>query len=135
MSTKTRKKTRIKPTWIEAEYIHSISTASTFQQLERRAIAAYSDAAHETDDVLALNRTIRAAVIVRRAELEVISALRNTALAALVRHAHAISSYHVLPHHEGGYQVERDGISLIRCTSRQEAIAHRDVLASGRAVA
>ncbi len=124
-----------KPSFTEDLYLEPLYTARTFQQLETRAIAAYSDAAHETDDVLDLARTIRAAVIVRRAELEVISALRNTALAALVRHAHAISAYHVLPHHEGGYQVERDGVSLIRCTSRQEAIAHRDVLASGRAVA
>lgn len=126
---------RTRPTFIEDLYLEPLYSARSFQQLETRAIAAYSDAAHETDDLLELTRTIRAAVIVRRAELEVISALRNTALAALVRHARAISSYHVLPHHEGGYQVERDGISLIRCTSRQEAIAHRDVLASGRAVA
>ena len=135
MSTRTRKKTRIKPTWIEAEYIHCISTATTFQQLERRAIAAYSDAANETDDVLALNRTIRTAVVVRRAELEVLSVLRNAALAALVHNAHALSAYHVLPYPGGGYHVERDGKSLIRCTSREEAITHRKVLASGRAVA
>ena len=129
MSTRTR----IKPSWIEAEYIHSLSTASTFQQLERRAIDAYSDAAHEPDDVLALTRTIRAAVVVRRAELEVLGALRNAALAALVHNAHAISAYHVLPHHDGGYQVERGGVSLIRCASREEAITHRAVLASARA--
>jgi hypothetical protein len=126
---------RTRPTFTEDLYLEPLYTARTLQQLETRAIAAYSDTTYETENVLGLTRAIRAAVIVRRAELEVISALRNNALAALVRHAHAISSYHVLPHHEGGYQVERDGVSLIRCTSRQEAIAHRDVLASGRAVA
>lgn len=133
MSTQTRP--RVKPSWIEAEYLGLITTAMSFQELERRAIAAYSDAAHEPDDLLALTRTIRAAVVVRRAELEVLSALRNAALAALVHDAHALSAYHVLPYPGGGFHVERGGKSIVRCSSREEALSHRKTLASAGAVA
>lgn len=134
MRTLTRKRPSPKPSRLEAFLVEPLTAAATLAQLERRAVAAYSDTAHETD-VRSLSRAIRAAVIVRRAELEVLAALRNAALAALVHDAHVLSAYHVLPYPGGGYQVERDGISLIRCTSREEAIAHRKVLASGRAVA
>lgn len=124
------------PTWLERWHTDVLRHAPTLETLDAIAVRTYSDIAREpADEVRDLIRAVRAAIVIRRVELDVLSLLRNAALVALVHEARALSAYHVLPHHEGGHQVERDGISLIRCTSRQEAIAHRDVLASGRAVA
>lgn len=122
-----------RPSWTARWHIESIDFAQTDAYLDFTAVRIYSDIAHDVDDVLDLVRTVRAAILVRRAELRDLAEAHSAALISWVEETRARSrrhGYHVLPHHEGGYQVEREGISLMRCTSRREAYEQRNALAA-----
>lgn len=127
-----------KPTWLERWHTEPIRHAPSTAILADRAVCAYSDIAHEpAGEVRDLVRTVRAAINVRHAELRDLAKGRSSALVAWVeerRAQFASHGFHVLPHHEGGYQVERDGEPLARCTSRLEAIEKRDEFAAAAGV-
>lgn len=121
-----------RPSWTARWHIESIDFAQTDEYLDFTAVRIYSDIAHDADDVLDLVRTVRAAILVRRAELRDLAEAHSAALIAWVEEKRARSNrhrYHVLPHHEGGYQIERNGESLARFASRREAHEQRDALA------
>lgn len=122
------------PTWLESWHTEPIAVAPTEVALDALAVRTFSDVAHEpADEVRDLVRSVRAAISIRRAELTDLAEAHAATLVAWVEERRARSArggFHVLPHHHGGYQGERNGESLVRCTSRQEACRLRDSLAA-----
>lgn len=122
------------PTWLESWHTEPIAVAATEETLDALAARTYSDIAHEpADEVRDLIRAVRAAIAVRRAELTDLAEAHAATVVAWVEERRARSrrhGYHVLPHHEGGYLVERDGVALTHCSTRREAQEARDALAA-----
>lgn len=122
-----------RPSWTIRWHTDSVNFAPS-EFLDAIAVRIYSDIAHESlDDVRDLARAVRAAILVRRAELRALDEARAATLVAWVEEQRARSNrhgYHVLPHHEGGYQIERNGVSLAKFASRREAYEQRNALAA-----
>ena len=122
-----------RPSWTTRWHTDSVNLAPS-EFIDAIAVRIYSDIAHESlDDVRDLARAVRAAILVRRSELRALDEARSATLITWVEEQRARSNrhgYHVLPHHEGGYQIEHNGESLAQFASRREAYEQRDALAA-----
>ena len=120
------------PTWLEAWHTDSITHAQSEETLDALAVWTFFEIAREAaDEARDLVRAVRAAIVVRRAELRALAEAHSAAVVAYVEERRALSKrhgYHVLPHHEGGYLVERDGVALTHCSTRREAQEARNGL-------